>query len=424
MTPRLLRPLAAAFLSALLVVSRGSAAETLRTGDTVAVCGDSITEQKLYSVFIEDYLLMCQPATSVRTVQIGWSGEAAPGLLKRLDADVLPFKPTVATMLYGMNDGGYNASNPATAAAFRDTTEAIIRKLQAGGVRFVVVGSPGAVDSEKFKTWRLAKCTPEAYNQTLADLGAAAREAATRTGATFVDVHSAMMTAMAKAKAKYGVDYPFATDGVHPSFNGHLVMAYAFLKALGCDGDVGTLTWDAQAGTATATSGHKILAATKGSLEVESTRYPFCFVDDPANQESTRAVLDCVPFNEELNRFRLVVKNLAVAKAVVKWGTKEKTFTATQLTAGINLAAEFLDNPFNESFARVEAAVKAQQSFETPATKTLLHTLPQWQTNLPEEKAAIDRLQTGVLEKSRTLAAAAQRTVAPVRHTLTITPSP
>ena len=33
-------------------------------------------------------------------------------------------------------------------------------------------------------------------------------------------------------------------DGVHPAANGHLIMAYAFLKGLGCDGNVGTITLD------------------------------------------------------------------------------------------------------------------------------------------------------------------------------------
>lgn len=407
-----------------LTTPRASAADTLRPGDTVAICGDSITEQKLYSVFIEDYLLLCQPASAVRTHQFGWSGEAAPGLLKRLEHAVLPFQPTVATMVYGMNDGGYNATNPKNAAAFGETTEAIIRQLQTSGVRLVLVGSPGAVDTEKFKTWRLAKCSPEAYNQTLADLGAAAREAATRTGATYVDVQGPMLAAMAKAKTKYGADYPFATDGVHPSFNGHLVMAYAFLKALGCDGDIGTFTLDATAGTATATTGHRVLSASRTQLEIESTRYPFCFVDDPANPQSTRAVLDCFPFNDDLNRLRLVVKNLSAPRATIRWGTADKIFSAAQLAAGINLAAEFLDNPFNAAFARVETAVKAQQAFETPAVKTLLQTLPVWQSTLPEEKATLTRLQSVILAKARTLAADAQRTVVPVRHSVSITPLP
>ena len=52
-----------------------------------------------------------------------------------------------------------------------------------------------------------------------------------------------MEDVMTKAKAKYGKQYALAgeADGVHPDENGHLVMAYAFLKALGCDGDIGTI---------------------------------------------------------------------------------------------------------------------------------------------------------------------------------------
>ena len=199
---------------------RAATADTVRTGDNVAICGDSITEQKIYSVFIEDYLLMCEPVTNLKAHQFGWSGEAVPGFLKRIEPEVLPFQPSVASTLYGMNDGGYNATNPKTVATFREGTEAMVRKLQAGGVRLVLVGSPGAVDTEKFKTWRLAKCSPEAYNQTLVDLGEAARQAAEQAGAVFVDVHGAMVSAMVKAKAKYGQEYLIADDGVHPTPNG------------------------------------------------------------------------------------------------------------------------------------------------------------------------------------------------------------
>lgn len=50
-----------------------SAKEALvQRGDIVAVIADSITEQKQYSVFIEDYLLMCQPAeVANRSVWLG-----------------------------------------------------------------------------------------------------------------------------------------------------------------------------------------------------------------------------------------------------------------------------------------------------------------------------------------------------------------
>src|SRR5688572_18976350 len=53
------------------------AADGLKPGDHVAVIGDSITEQRLYSLYIEDYLLMCKPQPDLRATQFGWGGETA-----------------------------------------------------------------------------------------------------------------------------------------------------------------------------------------------------------------------------------------------------------------------------------------------------------------------------------------------------------
>ena len=102
----------------LFVLSFGAislcASDDLRPGDVVAICGDSITEQGLYSAFIETYLLACQPVSDVRTHQFGLSGETSWEFLNRIESDVLPFRPTVATTCYGMNDGGYGPARPAT----------------------------------------------------------------------------------------------------------------------------------------------------------------------------------------------------------------------------------------------------------------------------------------------------------------------
>jgi hypothetical protein len=38
----------------------------LKRGDRLAICGDSITEQKMYSRLIEDYLTVCVPELAVR----------------------------------------------------------------------------------------------------------------------------------------------------------------------------------------------------------------------------------------------------------------------------------------------------------------------------------------------------------------------
>src|SRR6185437_5103674 len=114
-------------------------------------------------------------------------------------------------------------------------------------------GSPGCVDANTFHKDPKAA---EMYNTTLGQLRDIDRELASELGVPFADVHQAMMDAMTKAKAKYGEGYDLAgTDGVHPNNNGHLIMAYAFLKALGCDGDLGTISVDLASGKAEGSEG-------------------------------------------------------------------------------------------------------------------------------------------------------------------------
>ena len=268
--------------------------------------GDSITEQQLYSLYIEDYLLMCQPAANLRVTQFGWGGETAPGFANRMANDMLRFEATVATTCFGMNDGRYAPMNPATGKAYRDGQLSIVRQLKESGVRCIVVGSPGCVDADTFGNHKPEQA--KMYNETLAAMRDIAREVAQQQGVVFANVLDPMIDVMTKAKAKYGREYHLAGgDGVHPDHNGHLVMAYAFLKALGCDGNIGAINVDLSQGKATASAGHQVLSCEGGTVTLESTRYPFCFFGDPAKTNSTRGVIEFLPFNEQLNRLTLAV---------------------------------------------------------------------------------------------------------------------
>ena len=392
----------------------------LKENDFLAICGDSITEQKLYSVYIEDYLLMCRPRPSVRAMQFGWGGETVGGFLGRM-SNVLRFPVTAATTCYGMNDGGYGPLTPDRAQKYRDGTRAIVDTFKKSGVRFIVVGSPGAVDA---KTFRPDKPDDDkVYNQTLAQLRDIAREVAGEQGVAFADVHAVMLDVMTAAKAKYGEDYPVAGgDGVHPGPNGHLVMAYAFLKALGCDGNIGTITLDLAAGKADATDGHKVLSAKDGVVDVESNRYPFCFYGDPSKPDATLGVIEFFPFNKDLNRFQLVVTNPAGAeKLKVTWGDVSKEYAAADLAKGVNLAADFAaKNPFTEPFKKVEETIRAQQTFETPLIKNLFANLSAYLQMLPEQKESLDKLAQGGIDKAKALNDASAATVAAVKHTIKV----
>jgi lysophospholipase L1-like esterase len=418
------RLLAAALLWC-LAAGLSHAADGLKPGDYVAVIGDSITEQKQYSVFIQDYLLMCQPVTGLRTTQFGWSGETAGGFLGRMENDALRFKPSVATTCYGMNDGGYSPSTPDKSKRYFDAQVAIVKKMKEAGVRFIVVGAPGCVDTDFFrkdpKNPNNAAEMSAMYNKTLGDLRDLSKKAAEQEGVAFANVFDAMHAAMGKAKAKYGAGYHLCGgDGFHPDANGHLVMAYAFLKGLGCSGDIGTITVDLGAGSAQATDGHKVLSAKDGVVELESTRYPFCFYGDPKSPGATRGVIEFFPFNDELNRYQLVVKGAKGGQVKVTWGAVSKEFPAEQLAKGINLAAEFLDNPFSEPFRKVEEKIRAQQNFETPLVKDLINKLPRYKQFAPDEAESVDRIAAKLVAKDKEMAAASSAAVMPVKHTLKI----
>ena len=385
----------------------------LQKGDFVAIAGDSITEQKQYSVFIEDYLLLCKPQADVRAMQFGWSGETSWGFLGKMPNEALKFDMTAATICYGMNDGGYSPMNPDKAKHYSESMQGIVDALKKKGVRFIVVGSPGCVDADTFQK------NPEKaamYNKTLSELRDIAKEIADKNGCAFANVHDVMIDAMTKAKAKNGNTYAVAGgDGVHPGANGQLCMAYAFLKGLGVDGNIGAVTVDLASNSAAATDGHKVLSIKDGAVEVESTRYPFCFYGDAKKSDSTSGIIEFLPFNQDLNRYMLVVKNSG-GKVKVTWGKTSKEFAAADAEKGINLAAEFLDNPFSEPFKSVEKLIRAQQNAETPLIKKTLHDLPKAKDKATAEEAAREEMKKAK-DLYDTAAIAAQ---APVKHTIKI----
>jgi lysophospholipase L1-like esterase len=84
----------------------------LHDGDTVVFYGDSITNQRLYTVFTEAFVLTRFPGMRVRFIHSGWSGDRVSGggsgpVDVRLDRDVFAYQPTAITIMLGMNDGEY-----------------------------------------------------------------------------------------------------------------------------------------------------------------------------------------------------------------------------------------------------------------------------------------------------------------------------
>jgi len=383
----------------------------LKPGDRLAICGDSITEQKMYSRIMETYLTVCVPQLEVAVRQFGWSGEKAPGFMARMANDVLRFDPTIATTCYAMNDHNYQPYKEEFGQVYRDASLAVIRSFKERGVR-VIQGSAGTVG--KMPSWvQRAQGTVDDLNQSLSEFRNIDVRLAEQEQVGFADVFLPMLVQGFEAKRRYGDDYMIAgKDGVHPGWAGHLVMAYAFLKAMGLDGEIGTITVDMASGQAKASEGHRILSAEPGRVKVESSRYPYCATGPADVDSSIRSGMTLVPFNEDLNRFTLIVTNAPAGGCRITWGEATESYTAAQLRAGINLAADFEVNPFSEAFHRVDEAVAAKQAYETRQVKTLFHG--------PEGRADMD-MTAALTEKARApLATAIEAAFVPVRHTIGI----
>lgn len=384
----------------------------LKEGDRLAICGDSITEQKMYSRIMETYLTVCVPQLNITVRQYGWSGEQATGFYQRMENDVLRFKPTIATTCYGMNDHRYVPYNPEYGDIYRKTSQSIIRLFKENGVR-VIQGSPGTVG--KMPSWvKQARGSVNDLNLSLLEFRNIGVQLAEEENAAFADVFLPMLIQGFYAQKTFGSDYMISgKDGVHPGWAGQVVMAYAFLKAMGLDGEIGAITFDMQSGKTTATEGHKVISSKSNDIQIESTRYPFCAAGEPNVDSSIRSGMTLVSFNDELNRFLLIVKNAKSGQYTVTWGDTSKTFSADDLSNGINLADHFQVNPFSEAFNSVDEAVFKKQEYETKQIKQLFH----------GEEGKTDMETTAALtEKVREpLAQTIRSAFKPVKHTIKIT---
>ncbi len=348
----------------------------LKKGDRLAICGDSITEQKMYSRLIETYLTVCVPELEITVRQYGWSGEKTDGFLRRMENDCLTFKPTIATLAYGMNDSRYRPFDVTNGQWYEDHYSAIVRKFKQNDVR-VVVGSPGCAG--KIAGWVKSRAgTLEQHNLHLCALRDIAMQVAEQEQVRFADIFWPMFQAQVFAPGQHGAtqEKPYlvaGNDGIHPGWAGQVIMAWAMLRSLGLNGDLGTITVDVNNAMATATNGHRVDSVTDGKLTVTSTRYPFCARGELNDFNSIRSGMTLVPFAADLNRFILKASVDNDKRWAVTWGSNSRTYSSTQLQEGINLAWDFSENPFCDAFDRVDAAVAKKQAYETQQVKREFH---------------------------------------------------
>jgi lysophospholipase L1-like esterase len=279
----------------------------------------------------------------------GWGGDTAEGGLRRLQRDVLALKPTLVTVCYGMNDGGYRAPDPGVRAWYRDNLARLIAALMTAGCRVAVL-TPGCVDGDRQPG--LAAC---GYNRTLRGLADEALAVAAAAQVPAFDLLATMLAAQTAAKA---ADPAFTCipDAVHPDPAGHVVMAYALLRALGVPPRRDLIEADAASGAVAVAGDGVARAAWRGrkpgaGLRIDLVRLP-CWIE-PAAQPG----LALVPFQTECNAITLRVRDLPAGGYALRLGGRRlPVMDAATLAAGIDLAGSCPP----ERPARVHAFIREQ----------------------------------------------------------------
>jgi lysophospholipase L1-like esterase len=340
-------------LFVLAVCARG-AGFYLHPNDVVVFYGDSITDQRLYTTYVETFVVTRYPKLAARFVHSGWGGDRVSGggggpVDQRLKRDVLIYKPTVMTVMLGMNDGGYKSFDEETFRTFSEGYEHIAKAVKDAipGLRITLIGPSPYDDVTR------APMFSGGYNAVLLKYGEYLRTLAERDHLDFADLNTRLVKALVRANDTDPANaQKIVPDRVHPSRSGHLLMAASLLEAWGATSTVTSVEIDAASGQVkdavnTAVSGLESKGSIRWTQKDEALPMPV-----PMNDPLMKLAVESSDFREKFNRETLRVTGLDAPNYVLTInGRGVGTFSRENLAAGVNLA-EF-DTPMMQQAAQV-----------------------------------------------------------------------
>ena len=345
-----------------------------KDGDVVVMIGDSITEQHLYSNYVETWTVTRFPKWKMTFRNVGIGGDTSGGGNSRFRRDVLRYNATAMTVDFGMNDGRYRAFEEATFKPYMDGLQGMAEQAKAANIRTAWV-TPQPLDTPDPGTTALV-----GYNLTLEKFSDGVNVIAEKNAGLFVDQFHPYLEVLDSARGK-GPNYQRITGGdpVHPGPSGQVLMAASILKGLSFP----TLVSSAEINAATKT----VLAAQNceiTNLELQDGVLSFSRLDQalpffPATAES---ILPYASVLEELNDYRIKVIGLAAGRYEVRIdGTKITESTSEELAAGVNLATPALaQGPIAEHVKAVQVAVETKNRYHHDSIfrGVVLSNVPGW----------------------------------------------
>ena len=314
----------------------------LHKGDTVVFYGDSITEQNYYNQWVELYTATRFPWMRVHFYGAGVGGDRVTGggggpIDQRLERDVFSEKPTVVTVMLGMNDGGYQAMTDEIEQTYVKGYQHLLDSIRdhVPGVRMTLLG-PSPYDDVTRPVF-----FPGGYNAVMQHFAEVDQSLADKYGAAFVNLNPPEVVAITKADS---MDPKLAVlllpDRVHPDPLAHWVMAEALLKGWHAPALVSDVTVDAHAEAVT-----RARNASVGQVEQTDGALKWTELEDALPLPLTRSnattalLLDLTDIEQQLNQETLRVTGLAAGRYMLSIdGEVLDTFSPEALESGINLA--------------------------------------------------------------------------------------
>lgn len=313
----------------------------LKDGDRVVFYGDSITEQRLYTTFTETYVVTRFPKMDVSFVHSGWGGDRVGGggggtIDLRLRRDVFAYKPTVMTIMLGMNDASYRAFDEKIFATYSKGYEHIIDSVKSTlpGIRIT------AIQPSPFDDVTRAPNFEGGYNNVLIRYGQFVKELAEKEKLGVADLNTAVVAALQKANATDAeLSKKTINDRVHPGPAGQLLMAAELLKAWKAPAIVSAVTLDAGSGKVAESVRTKV-SGVKTGAEVSWTQLDEALpMPIDMNDPVIALAVKSSDFVQSLNQQPLKVTGLGAANYALKIdGSDVGSFSKEQLAEGINLA--------------------------------------------------------------------------------------
>ncbi len=241
----------------------------LKDGDRVVFYGDSITAQRYYTRYVEDFLLTRYPNINVAFFNAGIPGDNVNGgytgdAQLRLKRDVFPHQPTVVTIMLGMNDGFYSPFEPKYLDIYSTGYHKLLDSIQSTfpGVRITVI-SPTPYDETTHGTE-----FPH-YNETMTRYTAWVRDLAATSHYGYADFNTPMSRLTEKA-AELNPSFAelLIPDRIHPSEPAQWVMAATLARSWGFSPVVADVHLDASQPAAKSTENTQVsdLATKDGKL--------------------------------------------------------------------------------------------------------------------------------------------------------------